>query len=77
MALPEYICLILPFFAEFGIKRVIIRTSTILGVLFIAQSVPNFGPILSFIGGSCVSLLSFVFPCLFYIMLCKQDKYEK
>lgn len=62
--------------ARFGIKRVLIRTSIILSVLFVAQSIPNFGPILSLVGGSTVSLLSFVLPCVFYIFLCRSGQYE-
>lgn len=38
-------------------------------VLFVAETVPNFGPLLGLIGGSTVSLTSLVFPCLFYIYL--------
>lgn len=42
-----------------------------------AQSIPNFGPILSFIGGSTVSLLSFILPCIFYILLSRKDTYRQ
>jgi solute carrier family 32 (vesicular inhibitory amino acid transporter) len=60
-----------------SLKRVIIRIATILAVLFVAQSIPNFGPILSFIGGSGVSLTSFILPCVFYILICRRSQYSK
>lgn len=59
----------------FSLKRFLVRSGILLLVLFIAQSVPNFGPILSFIGGSTVSLSSFILPCIFYVLLCRKDKY--
>lgn len=62
---------------KFGIKRVLIRGSILALVLFVAQSVPNFGPILSFIGGSTVSLSSFILPCVFYVLLCRNPIYNK
>jgi vesicular inhibitory amino acid transporter len=62
--------------ASFSAKRAILRGCVLLGVLFVAQSVPNFGPILSFIGGSTISLSSFILPCVFYYLLCKQPKYN-
>lgn len=63
--------------SEFGPKRVFYRSSVLLCVLFVAQSIPNFGPILSFIGGSTVSLTSFILPCLFYFLLCRNSAYSK
>lgn len=63
--------------AEFGPKRVIYRSIVLVSVLFVAQTIPNFGPILSFIGGSTVSLTSFILPCVFYFLLCRNAKYEK
>ena len=61
---------------QLSIKRIILRGSVLLAVLFVAQSIPNFGPILSFIGGSTISLSSFILPCVFYWLLCKQSKYN-
>jgi vesicular inhibitory amino acid transporter len=60
-----------------SVKRIFIRCGVLLLVLFIAQSLPNFGPILAFIGGSTVSLTSFILPCVFYFLLCLKDKYSK
>lgn len=62
---------------KFSTKRVIVRGCVLICVLFVAQSVPNFGPILSFIGGSTISLSSFILPCVFYWLLCRQPKYHK
>ncbi len=62
---------------DFSLKRVFIRTTVLLSVLFVAQSIPNFGPILSFIGGSTVTLSSFILPCIFYFLLCRNPKYHK
>jgi vesicular inhibitory amino acid transporter len=61
---------------KFGYQRVLIRGAVLLAVLFVAQSIPNFGPILSFIGGSTIALSSFILPCVFYYLLCKQPKYN-
>ena len=63
--------------AEFSVQRVVVRISVLAGVLFIAQSLPNFGPILSFIGGSTVSLSSFILPCVFYFLLSRSPQYQQ
>lgn len=62
---------------SFSLKRFIIRTLVLILVLFIAQSIPNFGPILSFIGGSAIALTSFILPCVFYVLLCRQTEYAR
>ncbi|XP_076079475.1 uncharacterized protein LOC143049691 [Mytilus galloprovincialis] len=54
-------------------KRCIVRPLIVLVVLFIAESVPHFGSILSLVGGSTTTLLSYVSPCLFYMKLCKSS----
>jgi vesicular inhibitory amino acid transporter len=38
-------------------------------LLFVAESIPNFGSILDLVGGSTVTLLTFVFPPTFYLLL--------
>jgi vesicular inhibitory amino acid transporter len=63
--------------AHFSIKRFTIRSLVLLLVLFIAQSIPNFGPILSLIGGSTTALTSFILPCVFYVLLCNQPEYSR
>ena len=54
---------------KFGLKRVVVRTTMMGLVLFVAETVPTFGPLLDLIGGSCLMLTSLVFPCLFYLFL--------
>ena len=38
-------------------------------ILGIGELIPKFGPILSLIGGSTITALTFVFPCLFYLRI--------
>ncbi len=56
--------------AEFGWKRCAFRSSSVLVLLFIAESIPNFGSIVELVGACSVTLLTFVFPPLFYMRLC-------
>lgn len=63
-----------PQFLAFGIKRVIVRCSVMVGVVFVAESVPSFGPMLDLVGGSAFTLTSVIFPCLFYIFLAAGEK---
>ncbi|XP_064627997.1 uncharacterized protein LOC135487832 [Lineus longissimus] len=66
----EHIC---HFKNEFGIKRIILRTLMIGVVLFVAESVPRFGPIMSLVGGTCLNLMVFILPPIFYELLCRGD----
>ncbi|XP_052090183.1 uncharacterized protein LOC127726769 [Mytilus californianus] len=52
-------------------KRCIARSAIVMVVLFVAESVPHFGAILSLIGGSTTTLLSYILPCVFYLKLAK------
>lgn len=45
-----------------------------IAVVFAAESVPNFGPLLDLVGGSTLTLTSIVFPCVFYLYLAANDK---
>ena len=45
-----------------------------LGLLVIALSLPNFGAILDLIGATTITLLNFVFPPIFFLLLSKQYK---
>uniref|UniRef100_A0A914HP62 Amino acid transporter transmembrane domain-containing protein n=1 Tax=Globodera rostochiensis TaxID=31243 RepID=A0A914HP62_GLORO len=54
---------------DFGWKRVILRTSVLAIIVLTAETVPSFGPVLDFFGGSTVALTSVVFPSLFYLYL--------
>ncbi|XP_029649576.2 amino acid transporter AVT3C-like isoform X2 [Octopus sinensis] len=57
---------------RFHWKRCLLRLIIMLCIVFMAVSVPNFGSILSLIGSSTITLLSFLFPSLFYLKLAKQ-----
>lgn len=46
-----------------------VRTGIMACVLFVAESVPTFGPLLDLVGGSTITLTSIVLPCLFYLYL--------
>ncbi|EJW73387.1 hypothetical protein WUBG_15708, partial [Wuchereria bancrofti] len=49
----------------FGWHRIIIRTIVLLAILFVAETVPKFGPILNVIGGSTVALTSAMLPLIY------------
>jgi len=53
----------------FSIWRCLFRSLTVAGLLFISETLPNFGSILDLVGGSTVTLLTFVFPPYFYMKL--------
>jgi len=59
---------------EFGMRRVIVRVSIMFCVVFAAESVPTFGPLLDLVGGSTLTLTSIVFPCVFYLYLVANEK---
>merc|ERR1712002_948202 len=54
---------------SFNWKRCAFRTTIVFLLLFIAECLPNFGSLLDLIGGSTVTLLTFVFPPYFYMKL--------
>uniref|UniRef100_A0A023F831 Putative amino acid transporter n=1 Tax=Triatoma infestans TaxID=30076 RepID=A0A023F831_TRIIF len=58
---------------EFCVLRCIIRTCMVLVMVIIGESIPHFDKILALVGGSTVSLLTFVLPNLFYMKLCDQE----
>ena len=69
-------------FADFNWKRVVSRTCMVAIVLFVAETVPHFGAILSFVGGSTTTLLAYICPPLFYLKLSsakpgKDDTWEE
>lgn len=43
-------------------------------VIFVAESLPTFGPLLDLVGGSTLTLTSLVFPCFFYLYLIVGDE---
>ena len=58
---------------DFNIKRVIFRVLMVAVVLFVAESLPQFGPILSLIGGSTTTLLAYILPPMFYLKMCRME----
>jgi len=52
----------------------LVRTGMMVAVVFVAESLPTFGPLLDLVGGSTLTLTSVVFPCLFYIYLAAARK---
>nr|CAD7395814.1 unnamed protein product [Timema cristinae] len=57
-------------------KRCLVRTLMVCVMIFVGETIPKFGKILSLVGGSTVTLLTFVFPPLFYMRLCDQKNVE-
>ncbi|KAJ8924571.1 hypothetical protein NQ315_000720 [Exocentrus adspersus] len=53
----------------FNWKRCAIRTAIVLLMILVGESIPQFGKVLSLVGGSTITLLTFVFPPLFYMKL--------
>ncbi|KAI1723659.1 transmembrane amino acid transporter protein domain-containing protein [Ditylenchus destructor] len=58
----------------FGLKRVLLRSITMLAVVFTAATIPNFGSVLNLIGSSTTTCTSAVFPCVFYLYISAADK---
>ncbi|KAK6028379.1 transmembrane amino acid transporter protein, partial [Ostertagia ostertagi] len=62
----------------FGWQRALIRSATMLGIVIVCESIPNFGPILDLIGGSTMTLASVILPCVFYLyLLAREEKAKK
>ncbi|KAH3782629.1 uncharacterized protein LOC127841078 [Dreissena polymorpha] len=59
---------------RFTWKRILTRTVVMGAVLFVALSVPHFSSVLALVGGSTITILSFICPPLFYLKLCKATK---
>ncbi|XP_048769154.1 uncharacterized protein LOC125675475 isoform X2 [Ostrea edulis] len=54
---------------HFTWKRCVFRSVVVAAILFVAESIPTFGAILSLVGGSTVTLLAYICPSLFYLKL--------
>ncbi|KAI6179151.1 Aa-trans domain-containing protein [Aphelenchoides besseyi] len=59
---------------QFGWKRVVVRTSTLLTILFTGLTIPSFGPLLNLVGSSSTLLTVLVYPVLFYLYLMAAEK---
>ncbi|KAF8354128.1 hypothetical protein PRIPAC_95751 [Pristionchus pacificus] len=55
-------------------QRVLVRTGIMVVVVFVAESVPSFGPLLDLVGGSTLTLSSIVFPCIFFCFINARKK---
>jgi len=55
--------------SDFNWKRCVFRSLSVVCLLFIAETVPSFGSILDLVGATSVTLLTFIFPPLFYMRL--------
>ncbi|KAH7721062.1 Protein Y32F6A.4 [Aphelenchoides avenae] len=58
----------------FGWKRFVIRSCVMLCAVIVAESVPNFGPLLNLVGGSTATQCSLIFPTVFYLYLNAADQ---
>jgi len=58
---------------QFGLKRVIFRSFSVVILLLIGLSLPNFGAILNLIGATTITLLNFIFPPIFFLILSKSE----
>ncbi|XP_063591483.1 uncharacterized protein LOC134768594 [Penaeus indicus] len=61
---------------RFGPKRCAVRSCIMALIILTALAVPDFGKILDLIGGSSVTLMSFILPPLCYIRLCNAELTE-
>lgn len=64
------------FVLEFCMKRCIVRSCLVLLMVVVGETIPKFGKILSLVGGSTVTLTTFVLPPYFYMRLCDQKNIE-
>ena len=54
---------------HFSWRRAVLRSCIVLFLAFLAETIPSFGAILSFIGGSTVSILAFILPVICYVVI--------
>jgi hypothetical protein len=53
----------------FGTQRILVRGSIMIGVILVATTFPNFGPLINLIGASSFTLTCIILPNLFYLYL--------
>uniref|UniRef100_A0A8R1DLV1 Aa_trans domain-containing protein n=1 Tax=Caenorhabditis japonica TaxID=281687 RepID=A0A8R1DLV1_CAEJA len=58
---------------RFGLKRFLVRSVLFWFVIFIALSIPHFGPFLDLIGASTMVLMTLVLPPIFYLSIRTQE----
>ncbi|CAJ0596928.1 unnamed protein product [Cylicocyclus nassatus] len=54
---------------DFGWQRFFVRSFLFWTLIFVALSVPNFGPFLDLIGASTMSIMTMIMPSIFYLYL--------
>ncbi|KAI6242280.1 Amino acid transporter, transmembrane family-containing protein [Aphelenchoides fujianensis] len=59
---------------EFGIQRILLRSAMMAAVVFTAETMPSFGPVLNLIGASTVTLTCVIFPPLFFLWLVARER---
>ncbi|KAL3099536.1 hypothetical protein niasHS_002991 [Heterodera schachtii] len=60
--------------SKFGIQRILVRAIVMGMAIFVAESVPTFGPLLDLSGGSTQSSMSLIFPPICYLFLNAAEK---
>jgi len=67
--------------SEFNVRRVLFRTAMMVLNVLIGETVPSFGKILNLIGGSGLTLMTFILPPILYLKLTSmtspEGKWEK
>lgn len=58
---------------EFCLLRCVVRTGMVLLMVVVGETIPQFSKILALVGGSTITLLTFVLPNFFYMRLCDQE----
>ena len=56
-------------FPDFGWQRIVSRALVMISVVFVAESVPNFGVLLDLVGGSTITMMALVLPIIFNLSL--------
>lgn len=65
------------FILEFGLKRCLLRTAVMVLIVFTGETVPRFDKVLSLVGGSSITIMTFVFPPIFYWKLKQNQPNDK
>lgn len=61
---------------EFCLKRCVVRTVMVCVMIIVGETIPKFGMILALVGGSTITLTTFILPQYFYMRLCDQKSVE-
>nr|XP_053633317.1 uncharacterized protein LOC128689205 [Cherax quadricarinatus] len=61
---------------KMGVRRCLMRGAVMLGIISTGLAVPEFSKILDLVGGSTVTLMSFIMPPLCYLRLCSLSRLD-